>query len=193
LQGGLTVEPHVPAAPYHTCEFFGDDTNLVTTVAAALRPAFALRHAAIVIATPEHRAALDSQLDSFAALRAAKRSGLYLALDADKTLAQFMTGGRPDRRKFQDVVGARVAEALARYGGVRAYGEMVSLLWMRGQPEAALELEELWNELIGYHPIALLCGYAAQGFPEGSASQAAVRVARTHAGFGLGIAEAAGD
>jgi hypothetical protein len=185
-------EPLRPA-PNHTCEFFGDDTHLVTTVAATLRPAFALRQAVIVIATPEHLAALDARLDSFAALRAAKASGLYQPFDADQTLAKLSTSGHPDRRKFQQAVGAPVAEALARYGGVRAYGEMVSLLWMRGQHEAALELEELWNELIGYHPIALLCGYAAAGFPDGASSAPAARVGRLHAGFGLGIAEAAGD
>lgn len=178
----------------HTCEFFGDDAHLVTTVAAALRPAFALRQGVIVIATPEHLAALDAQLELFVALRAAKESGLYQALDADLTLGRLSTSGRPDRRKFEQVVGAPVADALARYGGVRAYGEMVSLLWMRGQPEAALELERLWNELIGYHPIALLCGYAAQGFPDGTRSEAATRVGRLHGGSGLPVgAEAAGD
>ena len=127
-------------------------------------------------------------------MQAAKASGLYLPLDADVTVNRLSVAGRPNRRKFEQVVGTPVAEALARYGGVRAYGEMVSLLWMRGQQEAALELEELWNELIGYDPIALLCGYAAQGFPEGASSPAAARVGRLHAGFGLAVgAEAAGD
>ena len=188
------MEQRILPAPNHTCDFFSDDTHLVTTVAAALRPAFALRQGVIVIATPQHLAAIDAQLDSFAALRAAKASGLYLPLDADDTLAKLSTAGRPDRRKFERAVGTPVAEALARYGGVRAYGEMVSLLWMRGQHEAAIELEELWNELIGYHPIALLCGYAAQGFPGGLSTEGAARVARAHAGFGLAAhAEAAGE
>jgi hypothetical protein len=188
------MDQPIPAAPNHTCTFFGDDTHLVTTVAASLRPAFALRQAMIVIATPEHLAALDAQLHPFVALRAAKASGLYQAFDADLTLTKLSTAGRPDRRKFEQVVGAPVAEALARYGAVRAYGEMVSLLWMRAQPEAALELEDLWNELIGYHPIALLCGYAAQGFPEGASSEPALRVGRAHAGYGIAAgAEAAGD
>ena len=188
------MEQRVLPAPSHICDFFSDDTHLVTTVAAALRPAFALRHAVIVIATPQHLAAIDAQLDSFAALQAAKARGLYTPLDADDTLAKLSTAGRPDRRKFEHAVGTPVAEALARYGAVRAYGEMVSLLWMRGQPEAALELEDLWNELIGYHPVALLCGYAAQGFPDGLSSEATARVARTHAGYGIATgAEAAGD
>lgn len=184
----------VRPAQNHTCTFFGDDAHLVTTVAASLRPAFALRQAVIVIATPEHLAALEAQLEPFVALRAAQASGLYQPIDAEQTLARLSTAGKPDRRKFERVVGAPVADALARYGGVRAYGEMVNLLWMRGQAEAALELEDLWNELIGYHPIALLCGYAAQGFPGGTSCEPALRVSRVHGGFGIaGTAEAAGD
>jgi MEDS: MEthanogen/methylotroph, DcmR Sensory domain len=184
----------VRPAPNHTCEFFGDDTHLVTSVAAALRPGFALRQAVIVIATPAHLAALDTLLDPFGRLGSAKTSGRYLLLDADLTLRRLSTAGRPDRRKFEEVVGAPLADALARYGGVRAYGEMVSLLWMRGQHEAALELEELWNELIGSHPIALLCGYAAKAFPDGASSDPAMRVSRLHAGSGAAVgAEAAGD
>lgn len=182
------------AAPSHTCTFFGDDSHLITAIAASLRPAFALRQAMIVIATPEHLTALDAQLDPFVALHAAKSSGLYQEFDADLTLKKLLSSGRPERRRFEQVVGAPVAEALARYSAVRAYGEMVSLLWMRGQPEAALELEALWNELIGYHPIALLCGYPAAAFPDGVTSEPAMRVGRVHAGFGIAAgAEAAGD
>jgi hypothetical protein len=166
----------------------------VNTVATALRPAFSLRHAAIAIATPQHLAAVEAQLAPHVQIAAAKASGLYVPLDADRTLERFMSSGRPDRKKFQEAVGAPVAEALGRYGGVRAYGEMVSLLWMRGKRSAALQLEELWNELIGYHPIALLCGYAAQGFPEGADSTAIYNVARLHGGVGAPVgAEAAGD
>jgi hypothetical protein len=181
-------------SPNHTCEFFGDDAHLVKTVATALRPAFALRQAAIVIATPEHLMALEAQLEPYVAIRAARSSGMYLPLDADRTLNQFMLAGKPDRHRFQQVIGTPVSEALTRYGGVRAYGEMVSLLWMRGKRDAALLLEDLWNELLGYHPIALLCGYAAQGFPEGADSEAIYNVARMHGGVGAPIgAEAAGD
>jgi DcmR-like sensory protein len=182
-----------PAAK-HTCEFFGDDAQLVATVATALRPAFSLGQAAVAIATPQHLAALEEQLKPFVAIKSAKASGLYVPLDADRTLARFMSSGKPDRSKFRDAVGEPVAEALGRYGGVRAYGEMVSLLWMRGKRAAALQLEELWNELIGSHPIALLCGYASQGFPEGADSAAVYNIARMHAGIGAPIgAEAAGD
>jgi len=44
--------------------------------------------------------------------------------------------------------------------GVRAYGEMVALLWDEGNVTAAIELEALWNELAQQLPFSLLCAYA---------------------------------
>ena len=39
------------------------------------------------------------------------------------------------------------------------YGEMVGLLWDRGQAVAAMRLEDFWNELAMDLPFTLLCGY----------------------------------
>jgi hypothetical protein len=70
----------------------------------------------------------------------------------------------PDR--FADVVGAAIDEAAAAHPGktVRAFGEMVDVLWHRGQEQAALVLEELWNDLGGTKPFSLLCGYCLDLF-----------------------------
>ena len=43
---------------------------------------------------------------------------------------------------------------------VRAYGEMVNLLWRDGKAQQAIELEQLWNELASKYSFALLCAYA---------------------------------
>jgi hypothetical protein len=50
------------------------------------------------------------------------------------------------------------------FGAVRAFGEIVSLLWRDGKRQAALRLEEMWNEAIGLHPLSLLCGYNVRSF-----------------------------
>ena len=47
---------------------------------------------------------------------------------------------------------------------VRAYGEMVDVLWKDGATAAAIRLEMLWNELAGRHSLSLLCGYAMGNF-----------------------------
>src|SRR5262249_9911455 len=42
---------------------------------------------------------------------------------------------------------------------VRAFGEMVPLLWAEGRQDAALALEQLWNDLVARLPLSILCGY----------------------------------
>jgi hypothetical protein len=47
---------------------------------------------------------------------------------------------------------------------VRVYGEMVDVLCQRGQQNAAVALEELWNRLAFTRRFALLCGYRLDVF-----------------------------
>jgi hypothetical protein len=42
---------------------------------------------------------------------------------------------------------------------VRAYGEMVDVLWQRGERDAAIRLEEFWNDLARLQTFCLLCAY----------------------------------
>jgi hypothetical protein len=107
---------------------------------------------AILVAAPDHIGSVDTLLGD--------QKGRVIYLDADETMAKFMVNGRPDRVKFLDTVGDLVAQAAqAGNGRVRAFGEMVVLLCERGEPEAAHELEELWNEIGRTHSLKLLCSY----------------------------------
>ena len=47
---------------------------------------------------------------------------------------------------------------------VRAYGEMVDVLWKQGREDAAIRLEILWNKLAHTYGFALLCGYSMGNF-----------------------------
>jgi hypothetical protein len=42
---------------------------------------------------------------------------------------------------------------------VRAYGEMVDVLWQGGRRDAAIRLEEFWNNLAQLQTFSLLCAY----------------------------------
>lgn len=150
-------------APNHVMETFESDAALLDTVAPFLAPALSSRDAIVAIATPPHLQALERRLGGAHDLTTARSEGRFLTLDADATLTQVMVEGRPDRQRFMRAVGAPIAEALRRHGGVRAFGEMVSLLWGRGESSGAIALEMLWNDLIGAHPVALLCGYTTSG------------------------------
>jgi hypothetical protein len=68
----------------------------------------------------------------------------------------------PDEERFLQIVSevlARLDGARPRGGGVRIFGEMVALLWERGNHPAAVRLETLWNELSARMPFTLLCAY----------------------------------
>ena len=93
--------------------------------------------------------------------------GQLMMLDTDEILSKFMGGSTPDWQLFRLHVGGLIARAgagRARSKGaprrrVRAYGEMVDVLWRDGNADAAVRLEELWNELAEVHRFDLLCAY----------------------------------
>ncbi len=41
---------------------------------------------------------------------------------------------------------------------------MVDILWKGGNPEGAIRLEDLWNELAAINALSLLCGYSMANF-----------------------------
>ena len=77
-----------------------------------------------------------------------------------------MVGSMPDPELFAATVGSAIEKRLRSSGGagLRAYGEMVDVLWKSGNPEGALRLEELWNDLAHVHRFSLLCAYSMGNF-----------------------------
>src|SRR6185436_12284369 len=101
--------------------------------------------------------------------------------DARKTLSAFMTGPVPDPERFRAAI-APVLQGAAAGGGtrVRAYGEMVDLLWKDGNPEGAIRLEELWNQLARAHDFGLFCAYAMGNFVKAADGDAFARICASH-------------
>ena len=87
------------------------------------------------------------------------KEGRLHVLDAEKTLALFMANGMPQWQPFREAIGGLIADLRLRHSTVRAYGEMVDVLWRRGQREAAIRLEEYWNELGQLQTFSLFCAY----------------------------------
>jgi anti-sigma regulatory factor (Ser/Thr protein kinase) len=155
---------HTPALTEgdHVVQFYATDAELADVVVAYLVAAVADRDAVVAITTPEHMAAFTSGLASRGIdVDACVRAGGLVLLDAATTLRAFMVGGMPDRAAFQTVVGGVIRAATDQAGPVRAYGEMVALLWAEGNVAGALELERLWNDLGATLPFSLFCAYPA--------------------------------
>jgi len=153
----------------HVVQFYDDDAFLVEKVTQLVGSALDLGNSAIVIATPAHREGVAKSLHSrgFDAT-AAEADGTYYALDAAKTLAQFMVDGRPDRARFAETIEPviRRANAAAKCHNpcAAAFGEMVALLWTQGKQAAAIELEQQWNDLSQRTPFSLCCAYPMRSF-----------------------------
>jgi len=149
----------------HVVQFYESDSFLLESLSDFIGTGLAAGDACVVVATPAHRAELGERLQSAGLdVTAAYASGQYVALDAAETLETFMAAGSPDSERFSAVIGAIVGQALERRQRVRIFGEMVALLWMDKQYDAALNLEALWNELHTAHAFVLFCAYPMHGF-----------------------------
>ena len=144
----------------HVVQFYGRDEELTETVTHYLLGALASGGVAIVIATPEHRHEFETRLGrADVDLARARDDGLYLPMDAGQALSELMVAGKLDSAAFDRVTGTVIRRAGAGGRPVRAFGEMVALLWDDGLVSAAVQLEAMWEELGGRHPFSLFCGY----------------------------------
>jgi signal transduction histidine kinase len=110
--------------------------------------------------------------------------GRYVALDAAETLRQFMVGNSPDDARFRQVIGDVIScsacVAPREYGKVSIFGEMVALLWQRGEVQAAIRLEQMWNELSQYYSFQLRCAYPITSFDQDAHTEVFNRICAEH-------------
>ena len=166
----------------HVVQFYGHEEELADRVTGYLLRALRGDGAAVVIATAAHRRAFEGRLTQAGVdLAAAGRAGTYRALDAGDTLRALMTGGQLDRGAFDRVIGGLITDAGQGNRPVRAYGEMVALLWDAGLVNAAVQLEEMWDSPGLAHSFSLFCSYPASSVTGDGHLEAFTEVCRLHA------------
>jgi hypothetical protein len=175
--------PTPPGIAGHDVQFYRTDEYLTKAVVAFLAEGVRAGQPIIVVATEAHRLAFAEGLRARGLDPDAIFSDrLAVWLDARETLASFMEGKLPDRGLFMATVG-RVFESLLDkryYLVIRGYGEMVDLLLKDGNTEAAILVEQYWNELAERYKYSLLCGYSVDTFLYGAGFEAFRRVCGTH-------------
>jgi len=166
----------------HVVLFYQDEQELAVRVSEHLFPAVTDGDGvAIVIATPDHRRSFAEGLAGAGVdVAAARARGSYLELDANETIRGFMAGDRPDPAGFWQVVSPLLRQAAQAGRPVLVFGEMVSLLWDAGLVNAAIEVEEMWNELGRQYPFSLLCAYPARPVTCSHYLDALTEVCRAH-------------
>ena len=165
----------------HVVQFYGHEEELADRVAGYLLGALQHDGVAVVIATAAHRRAFEARLTRAGVdVAAAARAGTYWTLDAGDAVRTLTAGGQLDRGAFDRVIGRLIADAGQGERPVRAYGEMVALLWDAGLVNDAVQLEEMWNSLGLTRSFSLFCSYPARSVTGDGHLEAFAEVCRLH-------------
>jgi MEDS: MEthanogen/methylotroph, DcmR Sensory domain len=157
------------AAHRHEVQFYSDDALLLDTFVRFIAAALKSGRAAIVVITELHRDGLVSRLKSQGLdVDAATQQGTYIQLDVHKTLSTFMANDMLDSTRFFRVVGGLIESAAKaarqQHHGVVACGECSPVLWAEGKADAAIRVEQLWDEVGKTFGVDILCGYDLSSF-----------------------------
>jgi hypothetical protein len=99
-------------------------------------------------------------------VEAAQERGQLTVVDAEQLLPRIMRDAMPDSPVFLGLAGEVIGQARAgaRYQKVRWWGEMVNVLWERGEVAASMNLEDLFDQLARKHDIAIFCSFLMDNF-----------------------------
>ena len=153
----------------HAVQIYDDDEMFMDALHEYAAAGLRADESVVLISTPAHLEGLESRLrDSGIDVSSARTEDRYITLDAEETLEQFMRNDWPDDDRFIYVVGEVIERARAGGRNVRAFGEMVAILWANGHAGATLRLEFLWNRLLRTENFRLFCAYPRAGFTRGA-------------------------
>jgi CheY-like chemotaxis protein len=153
----------------HEVQFYSDEAVLLDTFARFIVISLGAGNVAIVVTTESHRDVLTLRLKTLGLdVDAATQQGTYIQLDVAKTLSTFMVDDMPDSARFFEVTGELIDAAAKagkqKHSRVVACGECAPFLWGQGKADAAIRVEQLWDEVGKTFGVDILCGYALSSF-----------------------------
>ncbi len=160
-------------------QIYQTDRTFISTLAAFVQDGINSGDYTLVIATRQHISAIGKTLGE-KVIEQAIKAGSYRPLDAKIALSNFLQASWPDAEKFHSYISGFFVEAKKQNRKVRAFGEMVALLWAQGNSGATVQLEHLWNEFCSNMAPALFCVYPTSGLTD-SAQSSLEQICRAHA------------
>jgi hypothetical protein len=151
----------------HVVQLYQDQDFLNRAVCRFAGAALANGEGLILVPTVKHWNAFRPRLIAEGIdVEAAQKRGQLTIVDADETLPRFMRGAMPDSPVFLGLAADVIARARggSRYEKVRWWGEMVNILWERGDVAASMNLEDLFDQLAHKHDIAIFCSFLMDNF-----------------------------
>lgn len=156
------------AAPRdHIVQLYQDQQFLNRAVCRFAAAAITNGEGVILVPTVAHWDAFRPRLESEGVdVKAAEKRGQLTIVDADNLLPTFMRDGMPDSPVFLGLAQNVISEARGdgRYEKVRWWGEMVNILWERGEVAASMQLEDQFDQLAHEQDIAIFCSFLMDNF-----------------------------
>jgi hypothetical protein len=149
----------------HVLQIYESDHAFIESLTGFVGGGIKAGDSVIVIATEPHLKALEQTLTRLGIhLESLISDHRYMPLSAENILEKFMVNGWPDEALFHQTVSGILAKAKKQGRKIRAFGEMVAVLWSQGMNGATVQLEHLWNKFSATEKFSLYCAYPRTGF-----------------------------
>jgi MEDS: MEthanogen/methylotroph, DcmR Sensory domain len=148
----------------HVVQVYENDEILIETLSSFVTVGCKVGDACVIIATEAHLFALEEKIKySGFDMDSLQKQNRIILLDASLTLSKFMVNDWPDEQLFFTTVSA-IVESVGPQNKIRAFGEMVAVLWEQGLYGATIYLEQLWEKFFLQYPLCLFCAYPKKAF-----------------------------
>ncbi|MDB5809649.1 MAG: hypothetical protein JWN94_1771 [Betaproteobacteria bacterium] len=167
----------------HIVQLYQDQQFLNRAVCRFAASAIANGEGIILVPTVPHWNAFRPRLEAEGVdVKAALDRGQLTVVDADNLLPQFMQDAMPDAPVFLGLAADVIAKAHGggAYPKVRWWGEMVNILWERGDVAASMSLEDMFDQLAHEHEIAIFCSFVMDNFSGDVHSRMLPRLGENH-------------
>ena len=152
------------SARVHSVHFYDNHDALIDRLTGIVCSGLLIGNSVLLVCTAEHRMQVLKSLERLEVdVRDHARKGRFTLCDASEMLSLFMVSGLPDPELFMGSVGKLLMDskkaARSREQGLTVFGEMVAVLWEKGEKAGALALEKLWNDAMQERAFHLHCAY----------------------------------
>lgn len=172
-----------PGDDNHIVQLYQDDDFHGEAVSHFAAEGFARGESVVLVATEAHWTNISARLHAKGFDTGQLfRQGQLTRLDADATLPTLMAGNLPDESRFKPLARDTIAKARAggKYARVRWWGEMVYLLYAKGNLRASTRMDELIGEVAHEERVPVFCSFLMDKFDPSIYDDAFPAVCRSH-------------
>lgn len=151
----------------HVVQIYENDKIFMDSLEGFVGSGLLAGDSVIIIATKEHLAILEGRLKNQGFnINSLIANDQYIPVEVKEALSNFFINKWPDEQLFTQFVATLIERAKRNNCKVRAFGEMVAILWEQGFNGATVQLENLWNQLHKKDEFSLFCAYPKIGFTQ---------------------------